>query len=577
MSGPVYCILSGGAVHCVPVAAFSHTNDETLDKLARSPHISLAPALAHTLPPLSPASLAIKRKNLLYTLNNPSLSDLESDVSRAMLTGLPSQDEDEHVIDASFLRVPDGNLRAGLAHAENGIFHQKNLASAGLANVDASRIIDIGTRFSGDADDEYTAATLAILHDYSTHAVYLPQYSVDLKENLDSDYTQIKTLLTKIFPAWNGPIAIKQLTGGITNMLLSCCHEESQQTLLMRVYGQGTNLIIDRNREFVSHLVLNSLELAPAVHARFANGLIYGYLPGRSLHPSELSDTRFFPLIAQQLGNWHNSINCEYIEDGVTTIRKYSASLKTHAQARLEIRHKHANGEAKERPKKSVNNIWDLIEEWIQIVPPNEALAGVFDENSALQTVTQENVRDVVMQEFKWLKKTLRLETKSPVVVSHCDLLSGNIIIPSPEKCAEKCLSGKLPPLEENPIQFIDYEYMLPAPRAFDIANHFAEWQGFDCNRDAIPEPSSTNPVMVSWCKGYLNDAEASQDQVDGLIDEIACYYGMPGFYWGIWAMIQSELSTIDFNYAEYGKLRLEEYWLWKKQFLSLRTSSQDE
>ncbi|KAM9915868.1 hypothetical protein OXX80_013810 [Metschnikowia pulcherrima] len=62
MSGPVYCILSGGAVHCVPVAAFSHTNDETLDKLARSPHISSAPASAHTLPPSSPASLAIKRK-----------------------------------------------------------------------------------------------------------------------------------------------------------------------------------------------------------------------------------------------------------------------------------------------------------------------------------------------------------------------------------------------------------------------------------------------------------------------------------------------------------------------------------
>ena len=28
---------------------------------------------------------------------------------------------------------------------------------------------------------------------------------------------------------------------------------------------------------------------------------------------------------------------------------------------------------------------------------------------------------------------------------------------------------------------------MLPAPRAFDIANHLAEWQGFNCDRSAIP------------------------------------------------------------------------------------------
>ena len=28
--------------------------------------------------------------------------------------------------------------------------------------------------------------------------------------------------------------------------------------------------------------------------------------------------------------------------------------------------------------------------------------------------------------------------------------------------------------------------------------------------------------------------------------------------------MIQSELSNIDFNYLNYGKLRLEEYWQWK-------------
>lgn len=32
---------------------------------------------------------------------------------------------------------------------------------------------------------------------------------------------------------------------------------------------------------------------------------------------------------------------------------------------------------------------------------------------------------------------------------------------------------------------------------------------------------------------------------------EVDRYRGMPGFYWGIWALIQATISQIDFNYAE--------------------------
>ncbi|OBA21234.1 kinase-like protein [Metschnikowia bicuspidata var. bicuspidata NRRL YB-4993] len=544
MSGPVYCILAGGTVHCVPVTAFSSTNEETPKELSHSPQINPLPDRAQ-LPILrSPVNLAIKRKNLLYTLNNPSLSDLESDVSRRLSNDGSRPNS----------KVKNGHSDMPPVHVSNKLSRPK----PGIMNLDAEQV--------SDSDDEAADLTLAVLQNYSTHAVYLPQFSVDLKGNLDSDYSQIKTLLSKVFPSWSAPIKVKQLTGGITNMLLSCSHEATNETLLIRVYGQGTNLIIDRNREFVSHLMLNSLDLAPSIHARFENGLIYGFLPGRSLDPNELANKYVYPLIAQQLGNWHNSINCEYIEDGVSTLRKYTASLKKSAESSLLPKSK--EGKAAKVPK-SINNIWDLIEEWIRIVPQIEALASVFGENTENTHVTTENVREVVQQEFEWLKKALKHATRSPIVVSHCDLLSGNIIVPDSKEFAKRCAEGdaELPPLSENPIQFIDYEYMLPAPRAFDIANHFAEWQGFDCNRSAIPDPSPLNPVMVKWCKGYLNNLKALKDEVGALIHEIACYYGMPGFYWGIWAIIQSELSTIDFNYAEYGKSRLEEYWLWKKKF----------
>lgn len=597
MTTPVYCILSGGAVHCIPVNAF---NSAVPPKLSRKPTVAaLLDGLG--MASLLPAVLKIKNKNLLYTLNNPSLSDLESEAN----TGR----EVEHDEDDSDPLTPPRKERKGWPGTRNG--EAENSGSHGPSGEAGNTVstgntvtgntlgisgntpgisgntpgISTGNGISNDKENDDTTTTstlhiniddapeediLAILNGYSTHAVYLPQYSVDLQTNLDNDYDQIKTLLCKVFPAWTHHIHVKQLTGGITNMLLSCTHIPSEETLLIRVYGQGTNLIIDRHREFVSHLVLNSLKLAPSIHARFSNGLIYGFLPGRSLDPKELSNPGLFPLIAQQLGNWHNSINSEYIEDGVEMLRKYTAGLKKKAQPPHV-----AKPRREKKAKRLISNVWDLIEDWILIVPANEALVNNFAANLPGVEVTVENVRDVVQQEFKWMRTTLSRATKSSVVVSHCDLLSGNIIIPETEEFAERTKNAgvKLPLLHENPIQIIDYEYMLPAPRAFDIANHFAEWQGFDCDRSAIPEPSATNPVLVAWCKGYLNNENAPACEIEGLINEIACYYGMPGFYWGIWAMIQSELSTIDFNYAEYSELRLEEYWEWKKRFLQERSS----
>jgi hypothetical protein len=41
---------------------------------------------------------------------------------------------------------------------------------------------------------------------------------------------------------------------------------------------------------------------------------------------------------------------------------------------------------------------------------------------------------------------------------------------------------------------------------------------------------------------------------------------GIPGFYWGVWALIQATISQIDFDYASYAELRLGEYWAWKAE-----------
>lgn len=507
MDDDAYWMVAGGRVEYWDAAEFKNV----------VPSIQIDPVVSKSHD-ANVMMMTIRNKNLLYKLNNPLGSDLDSDTVNDSTKTLVSPPESLPV--------------------------------------------------SETTDGSTTKTSSAANFTSPTHSLYMPRRLVDLKALLaakDSlqncpEAANVRSVLLAVME-WppEAEISIKFLTGGITNMLLSCSWKTT--TVLMRVYGQGTNLIIDRHREFILHLVLNSLQLAPPVHARFSNGLVYGYLPGRSLEPLELYHPALYPLIAQQLGNWHQRVSSTDIEDGVEKLRRYAIAIKKRRSLQLLPVLMAENSKKKKKPrKKTINNVWELLHDWIDVVPLNLALQHSFKHSDGDNT----DLREVVRQELDWLQAKLTHNNPSPTVSAHCDLLSGNVIIPTDFAFTEE---QTLPKITNNPIQFIDYEYMLPAPRAFDIANHMAEWQGFQCDRSAIPAPSIDNPVMVKWVRSYLNNLKATTEEVQPLIDEIALFYGMPGFYWGIWAMIQSEISQIDFDYANYGKLRLQEYWDWKEKY----------
>ncbi|KAG7664989.1 uncharacterized protein J8A68_001454 [[Candida] subhashii] len=507
-----YCFINNHELHCIPIIS-DNINTTTIN-IERDEN-DLTPNLSH-----------FKNKNLLYSLNNPSASDVEPD-----------------------------SYSAKLDSSNNNHLSSPSTASS----ISAAHSGDINSTVRSASPSPSPSPSPIPSESHSSNALYLPKHTVNLSENLTNGFQELKELLIQVFPNWSNKdeISISQLTGGITNMLLSCKYFNSR--VLIRVYGHGTNLIIDRNREFVSHLMLNSIDLAPPVYARFKNGMIYGYLDGRSLQPQELTQQNIYPLIAQQLGNLHCRLKFELIDSAVSKIRSLKFTRSNSSTT------KKSNNS---RKKKYISNVWELLDTWTDIIPTtNPNIIQSFQTHLPNIAVTPDNFRQVIKDEIQWVKHYLEDKVESPIVASHCDLLSGNVIIPDESQHPLPGITGpspNLPPISENPIKFIDYEYMLPAPRAFDIANHLAEWQGFECDRSRIPDPSMTNPTIVNWVKAYLNDMNASEEQVKQLIEEIRMYYGMPGFYWGIWAVIQSELSTIDFDYAEYSVMRLQEYWDWK-------------
>ena len=56
------------------------------------------------------------------------------------------------------------------------------------------------------------------------------------------------------------------------------------------------------------------------------------------------------------------------------------------------------------------------------------------------------------------------------------------------------------------------------------------------------------------------------EKEVTKLCDDVDVFRGVPGFYWGIWALIQATISDIDFDYASYAEVRLGEYWAWREE-----------
>ena len=146
---------------------------------------------------------------------------------------------------------------------------------------------------------------------------------------------------------------------------------------------------------------------------------------------------------------------------------------------------------------------------------------------------------------------------------AHCDLLSGNVII-HPQS-SETSLS----PVEK--VSFIDYEYATPAPAAFDIANHFSEWGGFECDYNNLPTRSTRQAFITEYVSTYtshaaLPDKMSPSSYALRLGVEVDLYRGVPGLYWGVWALIQATISQIDFDYAAYAELRLKEYWDWRRE-----------
>ncbi|KAK2502678.1 hypothetical protein MC885_020383, partial [Smutsia gigantea] len=95
-------------------------------------------------------------------------------------------------------------------------------------------------------------------------------------------------------------------TDGITNKLIGCyVNNTMEDVVLVRIYGNKTELLVDRDEEVKSFRVLQAHGCAPQLYCTFNNGLCYEFIQGEALDPKHVCNPAIFRLIARQLAKIH--------------------------------------------------------------------------------------------------------------------------------------------------------------------------------------------------------------------------------------------------------------------------------
>lgn len=144
------------------------------------------------------------------------------------------------------------------------------------------------------------------------------------------------------------------------------------------------------------------------------------------------------------------------------------------------------------------------------------------------------------------------------MVFCHNDLLLGNVIY---EKSTDR-------------ITFIDYEYAGQNFQAFDIGNHFTEFAGMLSSYSLyVDQPNHllydnivgvdvidyrhypSKEFQLKWLRCYLEvylgpDKCVTERDVNVLYVQTNKFALASHFLWTVWALIQAEHSTIDFDFV---------------------------
>ncbi|KAM9814675.1 ethanolamine kinase 1 isoform 2-T2 [Syngnathus typhle] len=331
---------------------------------------------------------------------------------------------------------------------------------------------------------------------------------IDVHVDQSEDRTSVLDLFKTLRPHWRPQdIRMKTFTEGITNQLLGCSVDESD-CVLVRVYGQRTELFVDRQREMEMFRLLHAHGCGPRIYCSFRNGICYQFVPGDVLEDKLLFQPSIYRLIATEMARIHS-------------IRPTGA----HPPERL---------------------LWTKLSRLLTLLEDSSKSSTFSPQFPGLARLSAE---------AESLERHLS-SLGSPTVLCHNDLLTKNIIHDR----------------QQGRVRFIDYEYAEYNYQAFDIGNHFNEFAGVqDVDYSRYPSRS----LQSDWLEAYLlsykqctgQDVNVTRDEVTRLYVQVCKFSLVSNFFWGLWAILQSHYSSIDFDFHRYAMARLNRYFEKKEEY----------
>ncbi|XP_020083460.1 probable ethanolamine kinase isoform X2 [Ananas comosus] len=337
--------------------------------------------------------------------------------------------------------------------------------------------------------------------------------AIDISLPLHEMKPRIIDLCKDLFKEWssldNSRVSIETVSGGITNLLLKVSVREdsaADSVLTIRLYGPNTDFVIDRKRELKAIPYLSAAGFGAELLGIFKNGMVQSFINARTLSPSDMSNPKIAAAIARELRKFHQ----------------------------VDI------------PGSKESQLWNDIFKFLK-----QAAVLKFDD-SEKQAKYEAISFDEIREEINKLKDLTEL-LNAPVVFAHNDLLSGNLMLND----------------EEEKLYFIDFEYGSYSYRGYDIANHFNEYAGFDCDYSLYPDKDRQYHFLRSYLQPDKPDEVPDKD-LEALHIETNTFRLASHIYWALWALIQAKVSPIDFNYLSYFFLRYDEYKKQKEVCFSL-------
>lgn len=363
--------------------------------------------------------------------------------------------------------------------------------------------------------------------------------------NITFDGTQdegaVRQLLRHLFPGISHqPFSIEVLDGGLSNQLLLvrfAIESPDFPRLLIRIYNQTANCLVDRALELSCMLNLSKFRGTPVIYALLNNGISYSYVTGFTIPLHYLSMEKYARMMASELARFHSLPS----ED-------------------VSVQPLQSNG-----PRCTESRLFRRLRNWISKLPAEFPDKEVTEKYKKCYPSIS-----LLSSELDELERTLKCP-HSPVVLCHNDLLPGNIIV-SPD---------------ESSITFIDLEYCEFAPAAYDIGNHFCEFAGIEpANYSKYP----SLPFQRRWIKWYLQafgdhsakepvvgdgdlfngdlnsfTAAISESTLDAWLREVNYFALVSHLTWGVWAVLRAADHNSRFDFLSYAIVRINEYLRFKR------------